>query len=58
MENLLNQHRDNSCIQMIYFPHELNREKALLKGRFIVVSSSVIDRKQKRSLTKYITHRS
>jgi hypothetical protein len=32
MEELLNQHKDNSTIQMVYFPYELSREKALLRG--------------------------
>jgi hypothetical protein len=32
MEALLNKHKENPTIQMVYFPYELTREKALLKG--------------------------
>ncbi|KAI7894229.1 heme oxygenase-domain-containing protein [Mucor mucedo] len=31
MERLLTQYKDHPTIQMVYFPYELNREKALLK---------------------------
>lgn len=32
MEELLTKHKENPSVQMIYFPFELSREKALLKG--------------------------
>jgi hypothetical protein len=32
MERLLNKHKDDPVIQKVYFPNELSREKALLKG--------------------------
>lgn len=31
MEGLLNQFKDHPCIQMVHFPFELTREKALIK---------------------------
>lgn len=32
MESLLEKHKDNTAIQVIHFPHELNRKETLLKG--------------------------
>lgn len=34
MESLLNKHKDNAAIQVIHFPHELERKETLLKGKF------------------------
>ncbi|KAI9315251.1 heme oxygenase-domain-containing protein [Dichotomocladium elegans] len=31
MERLLEKHKDNAAIKVIYFPHELNRQESLLK---------------------------
>lgn len=35
MEALLNQYKDHQVVQIIHFPDELNREQALLEGKFI-----------------------
>lgn len=36
MESLLEKHKDNTAIQVIHFPHELNRKETLLKGEHCV----------------------
>lgn len=33
MEDLLEKHKDNSTVNSIYFPVELNRAKFLIRGR-------------------------